>query len=312
MPAHKLTQEEFILKSSIIHNNRFNYDLVEYISYNIPVKIIDPVFGIFEQKPVTHIRGCIPKELRFLEKQYNQSTDFITQASLVHNNLYSYEKVIYSNLDTNVEIIDPEYGSFYTTPRFHLEGRGHIKRRSLSKYSLNQRKEKFIIESINTFGNIHDFSNFIFKGKRVLAHFIDKKYGHYTALPLNHLRYNDIHPMRKAELFSKHEFEIDHIVPLSIAVSSRERSTTYHRNRPLVQFLNSDINLKKVPTSTNRRKNDKIMINGRIYQGRTIRSDWEMTKKAILCRLPINEKDLKIILEQEKNYSLIASRASFE
>lgn len=312
MPAHRLTREEFILKSSITHNNRFNYDLVEYISYNIPVKITDPVFGVFEQKPVTHMRGCIPKELKLLEKRHRQSVDFVTQASLVHNNLYSYDNVEFLSLDTNVEIIDPEHGSFYTTPRFHLNGRGHIKRRTLSKSSLNKRREIFINESLDAFGEIHDFSKFIFKGKRVLSDFIDKKYGHYTALPLNHLRYNDIHPMRKIELFSKSEFEIDHIVPLSILVSGPERSTSYHRNRPLVQFLNSDINLKKISTSTNRRKNDKIMINGIMYQGRIIRGDWNMIKQVILNHLPVEENVLDVILEKEKNYSLITSSASFE
>ena len=57
----KLTKEEFIERSNIIHGNKFNYDLVEYKNNSTKVKIICPIHGIFEQQPVSHMNnksGC--------------------------------------------------------------------------------------------------------------------------------------------------------------------------------------------------------------------------------------------------------------
>lgn len=52
------TTETFIDRSMSIHGNKYNYDLVEYISSSSPVKIVCPTHGVFLQKPVHHLRGC--------------------------------------------------------------------------------------------------------------------------------------------------------------------------------------------------------------------------------------------------------------
>jgi very-short-patch-repair endonuclease len=49
----------FIKKSKIIHNNKYDYSLVKYKNNKIKVKIICPIHGIFEQKPESHYyHGC--------------------------------------------------------------------------------------------------------------------------------------------------------------------------------------------------------------------------------------------------------------
>ena len=55
-----LTTEQFIEKANKIHNNRYNYSLVEYINNRTKVKIICPVHGTFEQTPDKHLQkhGC--------------------------------------------------------------------------------------------------------------------------------------------------------------------------------------------------------------------------------------------------------------
>ena len=42
------TKEQFIEEANAIHNNRYNYDLVEYVNSSTPVKIICPIHGVFE------------------------------------------------------------------------------------------------------------------------------------------------------------------------------------------------------------------------------------------------------------------------
>lgn len=56
--ARKSTKEFFIERSSVIHNNKYNYSLVNYLNSQTKVKIICNLHGVFEQKPNTHIRGA--------------------------------------------------------------------------------------------------------------------------------------------------------------------------------------------------------------------------------------------------------------
>ena len=50
-------RDNFISKSKLIHNNKYDYSLVEYVNYNTKVKIICPFHGVFEQTPNDHLRG---------------------------------------------------------------------------------------------------------------------------------------------------------------------------------------------------------------------------------------------------------------
>lgn len=63
-----VTLDEFVLKSNKIHNNKYDYSLVEYVNNETKIKIICPIHGIFEQTPLNHIsqkQGCpICKESR--------------------------------------------------------------------------------------------------------------------------------------------------------------------------------------------------------------------------------------------------------
>ncbi len=56
--TNRLSNKEFKEKSYKIHNNFYDYSMVDYKNYLTPVKIICPVHGIFEQKPRDHLQGC--------------------------------------------------------------------------------------------------------------------------------------------------------------------------------------------------------------------------------------------------------------
>ncbi len=58
--SRRLSQEEFIERSKKIHNNKYDYSLVNYLGCEIDVEIICNTHGIFKQKPTHHLtnRGC--------------------------------------------------------------------------------------------------------------------------------------------------------------------------------------------------------------------------------------------------------------
>lgn len=54
LEAKTTSLEEFINSSTLLHNSRYDYSLVNYINNNTPVAIICPEHGIFEQRPRLH------------------------------------------------------------------------------------------------------------------------------------------------------------------------------------------------------------------------------------------------------------------
>ena len=118
----KLTKEEVLDKAIEIHNNFYDYSLVNFIDNNNKVKIICPEHGEFEQLFSLHLygQGC-PK----CSKNYKHTKEtFIEKAIYVHGDLYSYELVNFINLRTEVEIICKKHGSFIQKPSNHLAGCG--------------------------------------------------------------------------------------------------------------------------------------------------------------------------------------------
>lgn len=49
--------EKFITKAKLVHNNKYNYDKVEYVNSKIKVLITCPTHGDFEQTPNNHLTG---------------------------------------------------------------------------------------------------------------------------------------------------------------------------------------------------------------------------------------------------------------
>jgi len=55
------TNQEYINNCNIIHNNFYNYSLVNYKNAHTKIKIICPIHGVFEQYPYAHLnkkQGC--------------------------------------------------------------------------------------------------------------------------------------------------------------------------------------------------------------------------------------------------------------
>ncbi len=55
--ARRLNTEQFIAKAKRIHGDKYDYSLVSYERHDLPVKIVCPAHGEFEQKPRGHLSG---------------------------------------------------------------------------------------------------------------------------------------------------------------------------------------------------------------------------------------------------------------
>jgi len=98
------TTDEFICGAKEIHENKYDYSLVEYKKSKSRVKIICPVHGIFEQKPNNHLygEGC-PK----CDGKNKTTDEFICGANEIHENRYDYSLTDYFRCKSKVKIICP-------------------------------------------------------------------------------------------------------------------------------------------------------------------------------------------------------------
>lgn len=53
----KLSTGEFIRRAREVHGDRYDYSQVEYVNNHTKVRIICPVHGVFEQVPMSHLKG---------------------------------------------------------------------------------------------------------------------------------------------------------------------------------------------------------------------------------------------------------------
>ena len=124
----RMTTEEFINQSNIIHNYKYDYSKVNYIDYDTEVIIICPKHGDFKQTPHGHLNGhgcqICAREYTGLCNKSNLE-EFKKNGNIVHGEgAYDYSKVNYINNQTEVIIICPIHGDFPQTPANHLQGEG--------------------------------------------------------------------------------------------------------------------------------------------------------------------------------------------
>lgn len=126
----RLNSFSFIEKAEKIHDNKYNYSLVNYFNYDSILKIICSIHGIFEQSAYVHLQGsgcqkCAKENLRKIVAYSLE--DFIRISNLNHNNTYDYSFVNYVALDKKVIIICPIHGKFEQLAVTHMNGGNCIK-----------------------------------------------------------------------------------------------------------------------------------------------------------------------------------------
>jgi hypothetical protein len=132
--------ETFIAKAKEVHDDKYDYTKVEYISSKSKVKIICSEHGEFEQSPAKHLnnQGCYKCGKESVSKKLKVSTyDLITKLKIKHNNKYNYNLSDYMNSHSKIDIECPIHGSFKQVVYDHNNGHGCPKcTSSVSSYEI--------------------------------------------------------------------------------------------------------------------------------------------------------------------------------
>ena len=117
-----MSTEDFIRRSSDIHNNLYIYDKTVISHSGGKVIITCREHGDFEQSTHSHLkgRGC-PKCAR---NQNLTKDEFVHRAKIIHDDKYEYYDSSFISLGKNITITCREHGDFVMLASNHLAGQG--------------------------------------------------------------------------------------------------------------------------------------------------------------------------------------------
>lgn len=166
--------DEFIRRSSLLHNNYYDYSLItQYTNAHTKVPIICSIHGIFWQSPAKHLRkqGC--KWCNYGRPKLILN-DFLKRSKEIHSNKYSYElvTVITSYRHFKIKIICKKHGIFEQSPENHLQGYGcSICKSSRGELRIIKILKKMDIEFLYQ----HKFKDLFYKKPLVFDFFLPKE-----------------------------------------------------------------------------------------------------------------------------------------
>lgn len=185
--SKRVTTEDFIKRARGVHGNRYDYTKVLYVGAISKVVIICPEHGEFEQTPANHCIGhgcydCGGNKPLTLER-------FVDRASKIHGGRYDYSRVEFKNVESVVEIICPDHGSFSQRLMTHLKGFGcdRCGRINTAK-KLSHSSQRFLEDAKNAHGNRYDYSQVKYINAHVKVTVICPIHGAFKQRPVNHIR----------------------------------------------------------------------------------------------------------------------------
>lgn len=180
-------QEIFKYKASLVHGNKYDYQVTDYKHSQEDIYIVCRDHGSFRQKPSNHLSGsgcprcsgvrgndydlyltkltCDKHNEIFYsnskckvcaeEKELNDSKSFIEKAIEVHGNRYDYTNTVFISRLEDVSILCHRHGEFFQKAYSHLDGKNCL------KCSIEDRGlgfEGFIEKSKDKHGDRYDYS----------------------------------------------------------------------------------------------------------------------------------------------------------
>lgn len=183
----KLTKEIFISRSTILHNDKFDYDKVVYINNTTKITIIcKTCLYEFDQIPANHLNGnSCP---RCSNKEKLTTSRFIYKAKLIHGNKYDYSESVYSKSTDKICIICSDHGKFFQVAAQHLQGHTCYKcANKLRPQCCLDTIDEFIKKSINIHENFYNYSEVEYINSLTPVKIICPDHGSFLQSPNCHL-----------------------------------------------------------------------------------------------------------------------------
>ena len=181
----RLTTEDFIMKATEIHGDRYDYSKVKYKNHGTKVIINCPIHGDFEQTPNTHLKGsgcpmCFGTEKKTTEQ-------FIKEAKVIHGERYDYSKTKYVTKRTKLCITCKKHGDFLVLPHNHLMDENHGNCPKCQIEYKRSTTNEFVRKAKEVHGDKYDYSKVEYKKSQEKVCIICPEHGEFWQTPSSHL-----------------------------------------------------------------------------------------------------------------------------
>ena len=230
--------EYFKNECNKIHNNKYDYSLVNYEHIHDVIQIICPEHGEFLQTPHSHLRGgrchtCA--RLSHKDKVTRTQDEFIKLAKEVHGDKYDYSKTNYNTSSDKIIIGCPVHGEFKQRASSHLKyGCARC-----GADAIMHTTESFIKRAKKLHKNRFDYSKTVYEHSTKPVTIICKEHGEFTQIASEHIRSRA--PGCKSCFYSKGEGIITDILMKNKIKFIREHKLGYTKYR--YDFYLPDINV---------------------------------------------------------------------
>lgn len=182
---NRKTTNEFIERSTKMHNGKYDYSKSVYINSDTSLIIICPVHGEFTQVANNHMtvgQGCASCS----GNNRLTTKGFIEKSTKIHNGEYNYSKSVYTRTDDKVIIICSVHGEFKQTPDHHLSGEGCPKCAGTQKRTT----EEFIDIATKIHDGFYSYPKSVYINAHKKLIITCPKHGEFKQVPDSHLQGN--------------------------------------------------------------------------------------------------------------------------
>jgi len=164
--------------------DKYKYSVNEPMLSNRHIVVTCPIHGDSLQTPVNHLESKTGCRKCGTDNKKLSLDEFITKAKEVHGDLYRYDKSIYVDTYTELDIYCTRHkGYFKQRPVNHLSGYGC----TICAGNSKRTTEDFIRDAKVIHGDIYDYSKVIYNGNKEPVTLICKEHGEFTVKPNAHL-----------------------------------------------------------------------------------------------------------------------------
>ena len=188
----RLTQEEFVSRSTAVHRGRYDYSKAIYTIGDEEVIIICPAHQEFTQKAESHLAGkgcklCANEENGRRRRELG-SKGFFARVKDVHGDRYDLSKAVYSGIYEDLIAICPVHKDFTISAASLVNGRGCIDcGRERTRLARVGSTEQFIEKAKKVHGGKYIYENVEYINAKTPIIITCSKHGEFSQLPDNHL-----------------------------------------------------------------------------------------------------------------------------
>ena len=154
--------ESFIIKSNIVHSDRYDYSKSIYFKSDQKIEIICSEHGPFWQIARDHYNGGFgcSKCSGLTRKTHN---DFVVESREIHGNRYIYPVCNYVNSKTHLPITCRIHGEFKQTHEMHKSGRNCPRCAEITRSRSNSYKNKINNADFISRCNLEHFNKYDYR-----------------------------------------------------------------------------------------------------------------------------------------------------